>query len=127
MSLPNTMNYLICSICSHCTDQNHKQRNCGGNAHIWKRDTSMMADKFRAWFSYFATSLVQSISKGRAGDGVRCIVQPLLGEISGFCGELPKYKKHIQCFCLCKPEALHCADIYTNTVQTTTASIRLWR
>lgn len=43
------MHYLVCTICGHCTDENHEKRNCSGNTHIWnkqKKVTSMYMDRY---------------------------------------------------------------------------------
>jgi len=58
----------------------------------------MIADKFRAWFIYFAISLTQSISKDGVGGevemGAGASLSHLLEEISGSCRKPPKYEKH---------------------------------
>lgn len=59
------------------------------------------------------------------GDGVRCIVQPLLEEISGFCGNLPNTRSTDSASVCASLQ--HFSVLTLNTVQTATASIRLWR
>lgn len=50
--------YLVCSVSSHCTDQDHEKRNCDSNAHVCQRLKKKLVDPlFKHFFSLSSKAL----------------------------------------------------------------------